>query len=258
MQVNKDIAIPAGVGVVSLSVGFAAGYFFHKKRMEKEVREYIEEVEAEFDDSQLQLNWDQVEDILDNGEPIGLSMNGRQDIHLVDPDRFVRDPEEEIVTDVVIEETDEEVVISFEDRSEPVPVSIFTQEDDDWDYNEEVTKRERQPDKPYVIHVDEFFGEQFDHRQTQLMYYAGDDVLCDENNVPIYNVKDIVGDAIRKFGHGSKDENIVFVRNVGLDCEYEITRDPGHYTVEVLGAEIEEAYEAGDLRHAHIPHKFRE
>lgn len=257
MQVNKNIAIPAAVGVGSLSLGFAAGYFFHKWRLEKSVREFMTDVET-YEDEQLSFTFDEVSNgALERAKEHHPAMRATQ--------RLVKDPNQpEIVTDVVIEETDEELIITFDDHDtvpEAEVVSIFTnaEEDPDWNYEEEIARRELQPERPHIIHIDEFFESAGnDYRQHQLTYYAGDNILCDDNNVPMYNAKEVVGEIAESFGHGSNDQNLLFVRNTVLDSEYEIIRDPGHYAVEVLGAEIEDGYETGDLKHSHSPHKFRE
>jgi hypothetical protein len=88
------------------------------------------------------------------------------------------------------------------------------------------------------------------------VYFAGDNILCDDKNVPIYNHDSVTG-ALR-FGHGSKDPNVVYVRNPDLQAEYEVVRDRGYFQVEVLGAVLEEAYEEQELRHSNHPTRFRE
>lgn len=253
MQINKNIAVPAAVGVGSLSLGFVSGYFFHKWRIEKSVRDFITEMHEPED--MVELNFGQV---------VELNEAKRNHPTAIITERVVRDPHEEPSTDVVIEETDEELIISFDDHVEEEPeperVSIFTtDEDTEWNYDYEMARRAQVPDKPHIIHVDEYFeSHDNDYRQHVLTYYAGDDILCDENSIPMYNAKEVVGDIKNSFGHGSKDQNILYVRNVPLDAEYEIIRDPGHYAVEVLGGEIEDEYETGDIKHSHSPHKFRE
>jgi hypothetical protein len=75
-----------------------------------------------------------------------------------------------------------------------------------------------------------------DHIQHTLTYFEGDDVLTDEEDQPINETDDTVGNAnLLKFGHGSKDNNIVYVRNEKLDLDFEITRSKGSYIKEVLG-----------------------
>ncbi len=151
-----------------------------------------------------------------------------------------------------------EVVLLNDQKIETNNVFASTTTDDDvWDIRVEIEKRS--PHRPYVIHQEEFFAEEMeseDFIQTTLTYYAGDDVLVDQEEKPIYNRSELVGDAML-FGHGSGDPNCVYVRNMERRMEYEVLRDPGHYRVEVLGLELEQEENAKDLRHSKAPRKFR-
>lgn len=138
---------------------------------------------------------------------------------------------------------------------EPEHHSIFLRpEDNGWDYDVELSKRT--DNAPYVIHKDEFFGDEtaWDSQST-LTYYVGDDVLADEHDAPIYDVSATIGEV--KFGHGSGDPNVFYVRNPRLKAEYEIIRHTGRFDVEVLGHALEDQYEAGDLKHSNAPLRMR-
>lgn len=244
MQVNQNVAIPAGVGVVSLGVGFVAGYMFHKKRLEREM-DQTEEALAEFlEKSGEQLRAD--------FEKLSGQSDEEGDFVMVNP--YEKDDSEEKEEPEVLIPAQVIELVPTEELAEDQRVSIFVDEDPEWNYELELSNRRQ--DQPYIIHVDEFFDSENDHRQIQLIWYEGDEVLCDDQQVPIFNVADTVGEL--KFGHGSKDQNVVYVRNVKNDAEYEITKDPGHYATEVLGIQAEEAYESSDLQHMHSPRKFRE
>jgi hypothetical protein len=105
---------------------------------------------------------------------------------------------------------------------------------DNWDYDEELAKREANPGKPYVIHKDEQ-GEQ-GYNETTLTYYAGDDVLADPNDNVVNNVEEILGaDFVDKFGHGSDDPNVVYIRNDSAGADFEVVRSDGKYSHEVAG-----------------------
>jgi hypothetical protein len=78
----------------------------------------------------------------------------------------------------------------------------------------------------------------------------------DEDEKPIYNHEQQTGQL--KFGHGSGDPNVVYIRNDKRQSEYEVVHDPGLYSVEVLGLEIEHNTRTQDLRHANRPPKFRQ
>jgi hypothetical protein len=104
--------------------------------------------------------------------------------------------------------------------------------DDGWNYDAE--KAQRQHDTPYVIHFDERGEADFD--QVTFTYYEGDDVVCDNDDQIVQPRDQIVGDQnLDKFGHGSGDPNVVYLRNDNLAVEIELTRDPGSYSEEVRG-----------------------
>lgn len=133
----------------------------------------------------------------------------------------------------------------------PIVVNIFEHGDDDWDFEVEIPNRD--PNRPYVIHRDEFFGDEHDedeepYTQCVLTWYEGDGILVDDDSVPIYNHEELVGELL--FGHGSDDPNVVYVRNVRRTAEYEIVKDAGLYSQEVLGIEIEDNDRVKGLKHS--------
>lgn len=123
-----------------------------------------------------------------------------------------------------------------------------------WDYDAELEARD--PDFPYVISDEEFNGDEFGYEQVQYTYYAGDGTLADVREEVVEEVGKVVGvDNLHKFGHGSNDENIVYIRNVPLMMEIEIALSPGKYAKAVLGFDDEEITlsHSSDSR----PRKFR-
>ena len=93
----------------------------------------------------------------------------------------------------------------------------------------------RQPGKPYIITVTEFTDNELGYGQNAISYYAGDHVLADERDQPIPNIDGIVGERNLRFGDGSGDANVVFVRNDALQVDFEICQSLGTYAEEVLG-----------------------
>jgi hypothetical protein len=105
---------------------------------------------------------------------------------------------------------------------------------DTWDYQKELKRRS--PVRPYVIHYDE--REAKPYEESTMTYYEGDDVLCNELDEVIAEPdRDrIIGEAnLEKFGHGSNDAHIVYVRNDALEAQYEVIRSPNSYAEEVHG-----------------------
>lgn len=122
---------------------------------------------------------------------------------------------------------------------EVVKHNIFTDAEvdvveDDFDYKEEL--KHRGEVEPYIISHDEFMEGESENTQVTLTYYEGDEVLTDEKDQPIPDVDETVGeDNIQRFGYGSKDPKIVYIRNPRLDIDFEVVQSQGKYTEEVLG-----------------------
>lgn len=122
----------------------------------------------------------------------------------------------------------------------PSPLSVVpareetvSDETQGWDYTKEI--QNRSPNAPYVIHQDEFKNSRTGYSQTTYTYYAEDDVLCDTDDIPLPHGDLVVGQDNLRFGHGTDDENVVFIRNDTLQIEAEICRVPKSYEQEVLG-----------------------
>lgn len=105
----------------------------------------------------------------------------------------------------------------------------------EWNYHEE--RRRRSPDIPYVIHYDER-DEIEGYQGVTLTYYEGDDVLCNERDeiVDPSERDSLVGEKnLGRFGHGSNDAAIVYIRNDKLELIYEVVKSPNTYAEEVHG-----------------------
>jgi hypothetical protein len=137
-----------------------------------------------------------------------------------------------------VEATTDELLERVEKTMTTIRHSIFKEpeEQENWDEVEEAKKRDGKA--IYILHQDEFFGDEFGYAQTSLNYYEEDDILCDEEDVPIYNYVDLVGEL--EFGRGTDDKNVVYIRNETRECEYEILRNSGSYAYEILGIEYDE------------------
>lgn len=122
---------------------------------------------------------------------------------------------------------------------EPEVVEVDPRVDGDWNWEEEIASRN--PDEPYVIHLREFEEPNDGYSRVNYTYYAGDDVLVDEDEHPLPHGDLIVGQQNLKFGHGTEDPDTVFVRNDKLELLMEISRSPGIYEEDVLGLENQNA-----------------
>jgi hypothetical protein len=247
-QWRKEWTTPA-VGVVSFAAGAAAGYFYMRRQADILVDTAVE-ITHELDDLTLDIETMNpfVEPLKayqtmvdDFTRAVQQLAEARQTVFQEEPPvdaehhpEIVRPP----VTDLKVED---------------IGATLSAITDDGWSYEEE--QKDRTPDAPYVIHRDEFFNRETGYHQNTLQWYVGDKILCDENDVPIYAPEKVVGQL--RFGHGSGDPNVVYVRNEKLSAEYEIVRNEGLYQIEVLGIEVEEQADADDLKHSQTIRRFR-
>jgi hypothetical protein len=100
----------------------------------------------------------------------------------------------------------------------------------------EEEKKRRTDESPYVISKDEFMENESEFPQVSITYFAGDDTLVDEEDAPMPEVEATVGvDNLARFGQGSGDANIVYIRNPLTKIEFEVAHSEGKYAEEVLG-----------------------
>jgi hypothetical protein len=139
--------------------------------------------------------------------------------------------------------------VKVEEKDIPVDRNVLVNDrpivDDNWDAEAEEANRD--PAIPYVISYEEFMENAYEHSQTTLTYYEGDDVLCEADGSVVFDIEKIIGDNLGRFGHGSKEQNIVYIRNEVAEADYEVVKNTGNYADIVHG-----------LRHsAHPNRRFR-
>lgn len=206
-----------GVGVGCFAAGAALGYFYAMSKIQDKIVEAFEESFDEDLEMSLPLEWD--DDSEDNWT----------DSHLA---HTTAEPEHILVVDK--NETDDE----------PEILNVFTRSDP-WDYAAEEIKRENS-NGIYILHRDEFFADEQSFTQLTFNYYAKDDILVDEDDKPVHNYKDVVGEL--GWGYGSLDPNVFYSRNENLREEYEVLYNDEFYSVEILGYNLESVYEEEDGR----------
>lgn len=229
--------VPVSIGIVSFGIGVGIGYILGKGRNNKT---YIHAVPKPL------LDPEAMEAFLEQEEArVGISRNH--------PSTQLQSIPEQMAN------TDDAVItireVPPEDEEDSVEQNVFGEvADDEWNYEEEL--KNRTEEQPYVLHRDEFYGEESGYHQQSLTYYAADNILVDEEDAPIYNHETIVGPLL--FGHGSGDSKVFYVRSDKRKAEYEIIFDPGLYSVEVLGLEIENNERANNIKHSAPKFKMME
>lgn len=117
---------------------------------------------------------------------------------------------------------------------ETVTTTIFDREDAYFDYDVEVSKRNEID--PFIITKEEFYHNEPEHDQVALTYYEADDIVSDGKDLPVEDVDNTVGrEALQRFGAGSGDRNVVYVRNPRMQTDFEVVSSPGSYAEEVHG-----------------------
>lgn len=235
--------VPVGVGVISFGIGIGFGMLLEQRRnyQKNKLQDVIVEINADTskydeafkeDNSTIEVEYEEKNE----HKPV-----------IID-EKDLRVAQGRIVA--------ERLKRTMTMDKEPAPEftsTIFAGDDEDWNFEVEVKSRTRYA--PYILHKDEFFSNEEEYTQSTLSYFAGDDIMCDEDDSPVYGYHNIVGDL--KFGHGSGDPNVFYVRNDKQKAEFEITYNTGHYAVEVQGLEIENNERVKDLKHSNV-RRFRD
>lgn len=251
------IGLNASYFAVGLGLGLGSGVFLAKKALEKKLDlKYNEIMEREIADAKKFYGRLHKKDEYSSPEKVARELG---------LDTVIKDPVEEDADEALVAykgERDEAEDISEVMAQEMMKPEVITEKDlppqvqnifenakvdeDDFDYDVEITLRGGI--KPYVLSHDEFMENDGDNSQVTITYYDEDDVLTDERDQPIPDVNATVGsENLNRFGHGSKDANIVYVRNPRLDLDFEIMLSHGSYAKEVLGF-IEHSDRRGSTR----------
>lgn len=216
---KREVVIAGGSSVVAASLSGVAVYILTKKKMELKFYKLMDEEAAATKEYYKQLY---KQDEYSDPEALLESLHNET---IITEERYIPVEDQEIVVD-------ESEPDSSED--EPEVVNILVKPDDKFNLEEEMANRTE--DAPYILHRDEFMQGALGYEQTTLTYFEGDDVLVDERDQVVDDTEGTVGnDNLLKFGHGSKDNNVVYIRNDRLELDIEVLRSRGKYTQEVLG-----------------------
>lgn len=115
---------------------------------------------------------------------------------------------------------------------------------------EDVTTWNRDTRFPYVITESEYRIDRPEYEKDSLTYYAGDETLAEEDGSYIPDKNGTAGtENLRdRFGYGSGDERLLYIRNDRVMTDFEVTLNDGKYTKEVLDVDDDEAPQRRPVR----------
>jgi len=239
---------------LGLAIGAVAGFFVAYRKAETKYRQIAEEeISAEVDQMRQHYNEkavalyasSQKEDLDEIVRERGYSADSTKPPMVVTPPTAVVEAAE--AAQDIVETEDDEQADESSDEAEVRNIFEEAEFEDAWDVSKE--RRQRSPLAPYVIHQDE--RDEFDHYDgVTFTYYEADDVLSNERDevVAPEDRDRLIGEAnLEKFGHGSGDASIVYIRNDQLEMQFEVVRSPNSYAEEVHGFDPPEP----EIRHAH-------
>lgn len=223
----------SGAFLFGAGVGGAAGYFLAKRQLEMKYRQIAD---------------DEIEEMRQHYYAKAVAAEEKGDLEKIvkergyAPETDDTKPPMAVTPPAAVAERAEEAREAEAETPEPEVRNVFAEHgdnvvtpDEDWDWHKE--RRNRSPNRPYVIHLDE--REEYDtYDGVTWTYYEEDDVLCNELDEVIDkdDRERIVGEAnLNKFGHGSGDPTVVYVRNDKLEMVIEICQSPNSYAEEVHG-----------------------
>jgi hypothetical protein len=224
--VNTKIVISV-TAVASLAVGAASGYFFARHKFEEQLgyfAEELDEMQAAFEAKIEEIEG--VQRQIPGTKEFASPQEAWAAYRNMEP---LGKAEVTVTSDGLTVEVDEEAQLAIK--------NIFNGGEEELD--EEAVQAEvaaRSDKVPYILSADEYYENESEYEQKTLTYFAGDNILIDEEQVIVENVARLVGEAnLKRFGYRSKDQNTVFVRNSRAKLEFEILRSQGTYKHEVLG-----------------------
>ncbi len=212
--VNREVLIGIAGAAGGLLAGGALGYFLARRNLEVKYAKFADQEIAEMREHYR--------------ESKAIAAIPKPDLQDVVEELGYVEPKQEEAPPIVIEAETTNIFVNAEPESE-------------WVWADEL--RQRSEGAPYIIHKDEFTQNEREYTQSTLTYFEEDDVLCDERDTPIDDREEMIGlDLFERFGHGSGDANILFVRNPIREIDIEIIKSSGSYAEEVHGLKHYESY----------------
>lgn len=249
MNTKLALAI-AGTALGSGAAGYAAGVLLTRKKFDHQIDSALENLQAQFDEEVARIRAEyneQFKDVSAVDHAAKLGYGDPSDSKFVSSDLEPGDEETANEHELHVElPKDERVVFSTTGPIKTVNVLeqdkegkfVHDESDQLTEWDKEFAARDES--KPYVISQQEFYTgvDVDDFEASSLTFYEGDGELADEHDIVIPQgvVEEKIGHVnLSKFGIGSDDSGIVYIRNEEAKEVYEITRHEGKYSVVVAG-----------------------
>jgi hypothetical protein len=220
----RDVGILFGGIGVGAAVGFAGGYFLLRHKLELKYENFADKeiagMKEHYNAKLRALEGQEEKKTLDE---LTKELQYAQEAN---------DLEGKIPYHKVGSEPDKPVVETL---------NVFDQPEPEIEEEIDVYSLPRDPEVPYIIHKDEYDITPDGYEQYTLTYFEGDDVLSDDRDRVIEDQDKTVGlGNLSKFGIGSGDPNIVYIRNEELKVDIEVVHSDGKYATEVHGFQDDE------------------
>lgn len=144
-----------------------------------------------------------------------------------------------VAPSVLAEEVTKVVRTSYDKPGAP---SVVEDEVNDIESNVAAAPLDPHARDPYMITFAEFDANETGYEQITVSFFAGDGIVIDEadNVIAPDRVEQIIGtDNLNRFGTKTDDPDmdpsVIYVRCERFQMDFEVTRSPGKYSVEVLG-----------------------
>lgn len=232
---GREMGIAFAASCVGTVGGLVIGYFFAKNRLEEHYRAYADNVVEEEMSRFLEIQKAKYQGEREQTKPDLKQVVRELGYENDQPVAYNKVQEKPKLEEVPQPETRRIFETPQPDQAEVEP---------EWDYATEV--KSRTDEAPFIIHRDEWNAGEMEYEQASLTYFEGDDVLINELDRAIEDQDKVIGLAnMLKWGHGSGDPNMLYIRNPLLGMDLEITRSMGTYASEVHGLQAED-----ELKHS--------
>lgn len=236
---KRMIVVAIGSSIVSLAAGAAGGYLFAKRRLEDSFNEQMEEeIEATkkfynmlHKKGEFETPSAAVKALIP--EPKGGFSKDNETLTRVLTGLKYMDESKTVLDGTPPAHL--RAIRGDEPKIETLNIFDTTKDVTGIEFDLEAELANRDPNSPYILLKDEFMRNEHDWRQMTLTYFAGDNVLVNESEEPLDDPEKFVGEANYKFGFMSDDPNVVYIRNEGMEVEFEVLLSRRKYTEEVLG-----------------------